>query len=455
MRAGPIDYNEYSRFPTRRVRHIPGNSGAPIIGDSLRFLKDLPGLTRDKYLRYGPVFRVNAFFQDTIVLLGPDANEAILKDSNNCFSSALAWNTSLDKIFPNGLMLKDFEEHKYHRRILQLAFKRGAIERYVDAMSPQIAKGIATWQPGQPLRFYDHVKKLLLEVAAAVFLGLNVTPEAGRLNRSFVHAVEASLALVRISLPGNRWARGQRGRAYLEAFVQAHIAAKRDSDDQDIFAQVCRARDEEGRYFSEQAITDHLIFLLFAAHDTTTSTLCSIVFSLASNPAWQQRLREEYRSADAIHPGLGAISAMDDTALVFREALRMYPPLATIPRRCVRDTEVLGHRIPRNAGVGISPLFTHYMEEYWTAPTRFDPERFAPGRAEDKQHFFQYIPFGGGAHKCLGMHFAEVQSKLFLHHFLRHYEVSVEPGYAESRSVVPLSLPTDGLPVTLRKIEQI
>jgi len=413
----------------------------------------LPGLTRDKYLRYGPVFRVNAFFQDTIVLLGPDANEAILKDSNNCFSSALAWNTSLDKIFPNGLMLKDFEEHKYHRKILQVAFKRGAIERYVDAMSPQIANAIETWPTGQPLRFYDHVKNLLLEVAAAVFLGLDVTPEAGRLNRSFVDAVEATLALVRINLPGNRWSRGQRGRAYLEAFVHAHIAGKRDSADQDIFAQVCRARDDEGRYFSEQAIIDHVIFLLFAAHDTTTSTLCSIIFALASNPTWQQRLREEYRSFDTIHPDLGAISAMDDTALVFREALRMYPPLATIPRRCVRETEVLGHRIPRNAAVGISPLFTHYMEEYWAAPTQFDPERFAPGRAEDKQHFFQYVPFGGGAHKCLGMHFAEVQSKLFLRHLLRHYEVSVEPGYAMAHSVVPLSLPTDGLPVTLRKIQ--
>ena len=453
MRARPIDYSEYSRFPTRKVRHIPGDSGAPIIGDSLRFIQDLPGLTREKYRRYGPVFRVNALFQHTIVLLGPDANDAILKDTEKCFSSALAWNTSLDKIFPNGLMLKDFEEHKYHRRILQAAFKRGAIERYVEAMSPQIANGIGDWQTNQPLRFYDHVKKLLLEVAAGAFLGLDVTPEADRLNRSFVDAVEATLALVRVSLPGNRWSRGQRGRAYLEAFVHAHIAAKRDSEDRDIFAQVCRARDDEGRYFSEQAIIDHVIFLLFAAHDTTTSTLCSIIFALASNPAWQQRLRQEYRSSNTIHPDLGAISAMDDTALVFREALRMHPPLATIPRRCIRETEVLGHRIPRNAGVGISPLFTHYMEEYWTAPTRFDPERFAPDRAEDKQHFFQYIPFGGGAHKCLGMHFAEVQSKLFLRHFLTRYEVSVKPGYEMARSVVPLSLPTDGLPVTLRKIQ--
>ena len=108
-----------------------------------------------------------------------------------------------------------------------------------------------------------------------------------------------------------------------------------------------------------------------------------------------------------------SMNGCDTASLVFREALRMYPPLPTIPRRCVRETEVMGFRIPRNAGVGLSPLFTHYMPEFWSDPQRFDPERFSPGRAEDKQHFFQFIPFGGGAHKCLGLHFAEIQSKIF------------------------------------------
>ena len=165
-------------------------------------------------------------------------------------------------------------------------------------------------------------------------------------------------------------------------------------------------------------------------------------------------MREEYLEAGSEQLNLDNLGNMDNTALVFREALRMYPPLPSIPRRCITDTQIMGHTIPRNAGVGISPLFTHYMQEYWSEPYRFDPGRFAPGRAEDKQHFFQYIPFGGGAHKCLGLHFAEVQSKLFLYHFLKRYEVSVEPGYEMAYSVVPLSLPTDGLPVTLQLIER-
>jgi hypothetical protein len=122
-----VDYRAYSRYPSRDIGHIPGDSGAPLIGDTLHFLRDLKGLTGEKYRRYGSVFRVNTFFQHTIVMLGPQANEAVLKDSAHYFSNALAWNPTLDRIFPNGLMLKDFDDHKHDRRVLQAAFRRSAI----------------------------------------------------------------------------------------------------------------------------------------------------------------------------------------------------------------------------------------------------------------------------------------------------------------------------------------
>ena len=117
----------------------------------------------------------------------------------------------------------------------------------------------------------------------------------------------------------------------------------------------------------------------------------------------------------------------------------------------LREFEFEGLRIPANTPIALSSLFTHYMEEYWTDPTTFDPARFSPHRAEDKKHFFQYVPFGGGAHKCLGLHFAEVQGKMFLYHFLRKYRVSKKPGQQFKYNNVPLTFPTDGLPLILHK----
>lgn len=447
-----VDYRLYSRYPSRDIGHIPGDSGAPLIGDTLHFLRDLKGLTGEKYRDHGAVFRVNTFFQHTIVMLGPQANEAVLKDSAHYFSNALAWNPTLDRIFPNGLMLKDFDDHKHDRRVLQAAFRRPAMESCIETMSPQLAAAVHQWPAGDSFSFYLHVKELLLQTAASVFLGVDVGPESARLNRSFIDAVNATVAILKMNIPGSRWQKGQRGRRYLEEYVGSRIQSKQDSPDTDIFARICRARTEDGSGFSEQAIVDHLIFLLFAAHDTTTSTLCSIVYALAKNPQWQSVLRQEYAAMAGAETEFEALSRLEQTSLVFHEALRMYPPLPVIPRRCLRETEVLGYRIPRNAAVGLSPLFTHYMEEFWEDPQNFDPMRFAAPREENKRHFYQFIPFGGGAHKCLGLHFAETQAKLFLYYFLREFEVSVDPGYEMAYSVVPMSLPTDGLPVVLRRL---
>lgn len=129
----------------------------------------------------------------------------------------------------------------------------------------------------------------------------------------------------------------------------------------------------------------------------------------------------------------------------------MYPPLPTIPRRAIRDCEYKGYKIPKNAAVGIHPMHTHYMEEYWTNPYLFDPQRWSPERAEYKKHFYQWVPFGGGHHKCLGLNFAEIQTKVFLFHFLKRYTVDVKPGYVMDFQTVPLAMPKDGLIVQIHR----
>jgi len=149
------------------------------------------------------------------------------------------------------------------------------------------------------------------------------------------------------------------------------------------------------------------------------------------------------------------IATLEKTGWTIKEALRMYPALVVMPRFVLEDFEFEGHRIPANTAVTVSALFTHYMPEYWTNPTTFDPLRFAPDRAEDKGHLFQYIPFGGGAHKCLGMHFAEVQTKMFLFHLLKHFRVTKQAEQTHYKyNNVPLTFPTDGLPLSFERLDK-
>ena len=124
-----------------------------------------------------------------------------------------------------------------------------------------------------------------------------------------------------------------------------------------------------------------------------------------------------------------------------------------MPRFALEEFECNGVRIPKNTNVIVSALFTHYMPEYWSNPDKFDPLRFSPDRAEDKKDFFQYVPFGGGAHKCLGLHFAETQGKMFLFHLLKNYRVTKNPKLTQFKTIAfPLTHSTDGLPLTFTKI---
>lgn len=451
METALLEAERLPRFPERNLDHIPGSYGLPLFGQTFAFLRDYRALLNEQAARYGNVFRGSSFFQRGVTLLGPEANEFVLRDTEHVFSSRAAWSPLLDRLFPNGLMLRDFSDHKFHRRLLQQAFKKSALSAYLTGMQPRIEGELAEWPCQRQFRFFDAIKELLLGVGAETFLGLEMGAEAQRVNRAFVGEVDASLAVLRLPIPGTAWHRGMAGRRYLENFIGGLVERKRHGNDQDFFAELCRAAEEEGG-LSDRDIVDHMIFLLFAAHDTTTSTLSSIIFTLAKHPRWQELLRQEFLGLGKDRLEHEDLERLRLTTLVFREALRMHPPLPTIPRRTIREVEFNGFLLPRNTLVSVAPLHTHYMPEYWSEPEKFDPERFAPARAEDKGHFFQWVPFGGGHHKCIGLNFAELQTKAFLFHFLRRYRVRVAEGYEMPYQLVPLAVPKDGLPVTIHPL---
>ena len=138
--------------------------------------------------------------------------------------------------------------------------------------------------------------------------------------------------------------------------------------------------------------------------------------------------------------------------LVLKEALRLYPPLPAIPRRAVNDCEFDGYQILKGQQVIVSPYFTQRLPEIWSEPNTFDPERFSKERGEDLKHKHAWIPFGGGAHKCLGIHFAELQIKLVLFKLLKRYQIGVSDDYEMPYRPVPIGKPIDLLPLTLVRI---
>ena len=265
------------------------------------------------------------------------------------------------------------------------------------------------------------LKQLTLDLAASVFMGVELGKTANALNRAFVDTVAASMALIRTPIPGLGMWRGVRGRELLVKRFRELIPQKRAVHTSDFFSEFCHVESETGEKFTDQEIIDHMIFLMMAAHDTTTSTLTTMMYLLARNPEWQDRLRANAQALGKPSLEYDDLEGLDELTWVMREALRMYPPLTSMPRACTRDTEFRDYFIPAGVTVGVFPIHVHYMESLWSDPFRFDPERFAPRRQEDKRHAFAWAPFGGGAHMCIGQHFATLQVKAIMHRLLLTY----------------------------------
>ena len=432
---------------------VPGDVGPPLVGHTLAFVRDATGLVDRMRRKHGPNFRLRMFGHPVFVIGDPDAVRFALLDRDDNFSSRLGWQQSIGELFSRGLMLRDFEEHRMHRSIMQGAFRAEALRAYTEMMSPMIERGIAGWHESGDFRFYPAIKKLTLDLAAEVFLGIPLGEEADRLNRAFTDSVQASIALIKKEVPGLSYRRGMNGRRTLERFFSERIAEKRAGSGRDMFSELCRATNESGERFTDRDVVDHMIFLLMAAHDTTTSSLTSLAYRLALDTDWQERLRQE-----ALALGTRALAYEDKdrlpaTDLAFKEALRLHPPVPFIGRRTLRETRVGGIDLPAGTPISICSLVTHFLDDHWTQPQRFDPDRFSAERREDKGHSHLYYPFGGGAHMCLGMHFAYLQVKAFLVQFLRRYRFRLVPGHRVTMIPIPIPRPREGLALELERIE--
>ncbi len=447
------DVHDYMHHSANRdLSMIPGHYGLPIVGQTFAFIDNNLKVTLDNYRKYGPVFRTSIAFQRIVMTVGPEFVRQVTLDQEKVFSSRAGWEGMVGEFFEGSLIVQDFEEHRMQRKLMQTAFKAESLRGYIHHMNSIVRAALEEWPGNEPLPFYPAVKSLLLDIAAKVFLGAELEQENARINKAFIDFAKGATSVVKKNWPGFAYHRGLKGRAVLEDFIRQRIDEKRHGDGADMFSHFCRERNEAGEFYSDQEITDHMLFLLFAAHDTTTSALTMAMHQLAANPDWQAELREVLAAIDAEEPTfdhLGdKIPLLDYT---FKEVLRIYPPVAGVIRRTIRPCEIGGYEVPAHTMVATSMSATHHLEEYWTDPFRFDPMRFSEGRQEHKQHNFLWVPFGGGGHKCIGLHFADMLFKCLMFNVLKSHRVR----FADERQAkgkilyVPFIRPKDDLPLVL------
>ncbi len=434
-----------------RLRPVMGEPGLPFLGQTLPMFVGGVGFTRRAQARFGPVFWTNVIGTPVAVVLGGKAIATALANREGAFSSADGWGYFIGPFFERGVMLMDAPEHRHHRLIMQQAFTRPRLRGYLTRMHPAITRGLAGWPFTGELAVYPALKQLTLDIATEVFMGGELGAEADAINRAFVDAVVAGQALIRadVPIPGAKWHRGIASRRRLEAHFHAQLPAHRDGTGEDLFSVLCRAESDDGARFSDADVVSHMIFVLMAAHDTSTITLAMMIYHLAREPAWQERLHAESAALGTETPTIEELDSLASMDLVFRETLRINPPVGMIARRAVRDVELDGYFVPAGTLLMLEIYPTHRMEPWWSEPDRFDPTRFSPERREEPGPRENWLPFGSHAHKCIGMHFGAMEVKAILHRLLLHRRFSVPADYAPPIAAGTGPYPGDGLPVTL------
>jgi cytochrome P450 len=432
------------------LKHIPGSLGLPFVGDLVNFLKYPIETFQAKQIEYGDVFKMRLLGKQVVFITGAEATKQVLIEQAKYFSAKEGWEISIGELFSGGLMLKDGEEHKYHRSILQSAFKKEPMAGYLADIVPTAARYLQAWQHKTELQVFPAMKALTLQIAGKVFFGLDFSADLERVNQAIIQVVKASTPVIPLAIPFTTYWRGLRARRFLEKYFKSLIAERRTNPTPDIFGRLCIAENEAGDRLTDQQIVAHLIFLLMAGHDTTASTLTSLIYELAMNPEWQERLREKSLAFQANQTiSLQSIHALEELEWAMRETLRLHPPLILIPRRTQSAQKIGDYDLPANTSVALLIFHNHAQDKYWLSPERFDPERFADTRAEHKKCPHAYTPFGAGQHHCLGYAFAEMQIKAVMHLLLCKYQWSVPTDYKVAYRAVPLQEPKDGLPVKL------
>ena len=437
--------------PSRQLE-IPGNDGWPLFGHTLNVLMDLRGLFQRMYDRYGPVFRINLLFKRSAVFLGPQAVQTVLVDRAKNFSSGKAYDGVFGGLFSQCVIMRDFDDHSKVRQLLHPAFREPALREYLDRMHPVITKAINQWPEGKTFQFFPAGKELALNLAASVFFGLDFGPDLKKINSALQTLITAPMAIIRKPIPGLAYARGIKAREFLRDYLRTVIPQRRMHPASDMLSQLCQARGEDGAQLGDDEIIEQMIFMIIAAHDSTASAITSMAYLLAKHPDWQERLRMESLKLSTDYPSYDNLRELKSASLVLKETLRLHTPAVMIPRQALRDCEVEGVEIPAGTNVWVCPDFTHHMSEWWSNPAVFDPERFSEERAEHKRHRFSYMPFGGGAHACIGFHFAEMELKAVLHQLLLKFRLHLPEGYEAKYQMLPMPRPKDKLPIRLEPI---
>jgi cytochrome P450 len=389
--------------------------------------------------RYGDIVHLHLGPVRSYVINHPHLIREVLVTKGKHFRKWEGQKRVFRKIDGEGLINSEGDFWLRQRRLIQKAFQQRRLARYAETMVELTRRRLDRWTAGTATNLEQEMSQLSLEITGETLFGVNLSEQAAwlgetaetlreTLNREF-------LAIFPLPdwLPLPSKLRMRRAIRTLDTFLTGIIRDRRASGDDkgDLLSMLLLAVDDQGdgTGMTDRQARDEAVTLFNAGHDSTSAALAWTGYFLARDPRVQERLRQEVAAVLGERAAtLEDLPRLKFAATVVKESLRIYPPTPVlINREAATEVEVGGYRLPPLSLVILSPYVTQRDPRWFGQPELFDPDRFAPGRAESIPEY-AYFPFGAGPHVCVGNTFAMMEITLVVATLVQRFQLELMPG---------------------------
>ncbi len=392
--------------------------------------------------KYGDIFTMMLSVGEVVIVSSPQALQEILTKDNNEYE-APGSKLLRPMLGEYSILSLEGDRHRRERKLLMPPFHGDRMRNYGELICNITKKAASNLTVSQTFIARKLMQEITMQVILQAVFGLYDSPRLSQIRSMLVDFIELTASPLRASLlffpwlqkdlgPWSPWGKFQHQQQKLNELLYTEIAIRRsqlDPNRTDILTLMLLARDEEGQGMTDQEIRDELMTLLFGGHETTATALAWAVYWVHKQPEVYQKLMQELATLEADADPM-TIFRLPYLTAVCQETLRIYPvAFLTVPRRTKQPVELQGYHLEAGTMIQGSIYLIHQREDLYPEPKKFKPERFL----ERQFSPYQYLPFGGGSRRCLGMALANFEMRLVLATLLSHFEMEL----AENQPVKP------------------
>jgi cytochrome P450 len=425
----------------------------------------------------------------------PELAHEVLVERASSFEKSPGLRIILRDLAGDGLFTSEGELWRRQRRLMSPLFHQTQLAGYAATMNEVARRALGRMRDGESVDLAREMTRITMGVVAATLFGTDTYDQTDDLGRALTIAlkwVDDSLASTYLTVQMALYEAMERAhplvpevladiRGQIEAALREPILLPRrhapevtqairtldpriasmiddrrahPKDRADLLTRLLLARDTEGSGhgagMSDKQLRDEANTLFVAGHETTANALAWSFYLLARHPEVRARVQAE---ADAFGPDGPAKWEPERLAYatrVFKEALRLYPPLVALGRRSLEPVVIGGEPIPERTLIFVNTFAVHHWPAAWPDSERFDPDRFTPER-EAGRHRSAWIPFGVGPRVCIGNYFAMMEGPIVLATLMRGARFEIDPAVTIEADAFATLRPKGGVPATVRR----